>query len=238
LGYRKPKSYGKGFGGYPRSGYFRPSWDPMPPYRQPSAPETEYERKVKNRTFRSEVSGPSGNSLDAVHYKPNFIKSFAESKLSQKEVDELSEKILERAMDDFKKLTSATEIPQEKYEVMQDTANEIADRFVEVRNNPDDNTTVVDFTKEFLENRSMSNFEIREKAEEIRVQLEEMKSEALEIRDSLPEFERFAEDMKRTNKFLNAEAIPNETTLEPEANDVFSTRKRRNEIGYDSEIGY
>jgi hypothetical protein len=115
---------------------------------------------------------------------------------------------------------------------------------VEVQNNPDDNTTAVDFAKEFLEKRESSewNSDILERVDEIRKQMEQMRTEALEIRDSLPEMEKFADDVKRYNELYGNTGIPAEPEIEYEIPDLQydsnQGRKRKNDLGYESEIGY
>lgn len=236
---KKSKGFGKSYGGAGyRSGYLG-NKDPLAAYRQHSAPLDEYSRKLRNHLERPDVSGLSGNFSDTSNYKTNTGKTIIETKLSQKEVDELSEKFLDQAIEEFKKMTNTVEIPQEKYEVMHDTADEIAQRFADAKNNPEDNTTVLDFTKEILEKDSMSNSDILERVEEIREQFEQMRSEALEVRDSLPELEKFAEDMRKAQLFETS-GIADETRLEPGVLDIYEpldqTKRKRNDLGYESEF--
>lgn len=243
---KKPKGFGKGFGkglggsGY-RSGYLAAK-DPLAIYRQPSAPMDGYSRKLRHRLEKPEVNMSGNFSPDTSGYRPKTIIQ-TERNLSQKEVDELSDKFLERAIDEFKKITSGTEIPQEKYEIMHDTADEVAQRMVEVQSNPDDNPTAVDFAREFLEKKENSsnwNSDILERVDEIRNQMEQMKTEALEIRDSLPEMEKFVEDMKRYNDLYGNTGVPAEPKIEYEIpdlqHDFNQTRKRKSDLGYESEF--
>lgn len=242
---KKPSGFGKGFGkglggfGY-RSGYLAAK-DPLAAYRQQSAPVDDYTRKLRHRLEKPEVSMSGNFSPDTSSYRPKTITQ-TERSLSQKEVDELSDQFLERAINEFKKITDGTEIPQEKYEVMHGAADEVAQRMVEIQNSPDDNTTVVDFAKEFLEKRESQqwNSDILERVDEIRNQMDQMKKEALEIRDSLPEMEKFAEDMKRYNDLYGNIGVPAETKTEyeiPEPQyDFNQSRKRRNDLGYESEF--
>lgn len=238
---KKPSGFGKGFGGdgY-RSGYLSAK-DPLAIYRQPSAPMDEYSRKLRHRLEKPEVSMSGNFSPDTSGYRPRTITPM-ERTLTQKQVDELSEQFLERAMDEFKKITDGTEIPQEKYEVMHNTADKVAQRMAEIQNNPDDNTTAVDFAKEFLEKRESSewNSDILERVDEIRNQMKQMETEALEIRDSLPDMEKFADDMKRYDDLYGHTGIPAETKVEyeiPELQyDVNQGRKRKSDLGYESEF--
>ena len=238
---KKPKGFGKifGGGGY-RSGYLAAK-DPLAGYRQPSAPMDEYNRKLRHRLEKPEVNMSGNFSPDTSGYRPKTI-SQTERSLSQKEVDELSDQFLERAIDEFKKITDGTEIPQEKYEVMHDTADKVAQRMVEVQNNPDDNTTAIDFAKEFLEKRESSewNSDILKRVDEIRNQMEQMKTEALEIRDSLPEMEKFADDMKRYNDLYGNTGVPAEPKIEYEIPDLQydsnQGQKRKSDLGYESEF--
>lgn len=242
---KKPKGFGKGSGkglgggGY-RSGYLAAK-DPLAAYRQPSAPMDEYSRKLRHRLEKPEVSMSGNFSPDTSSYRPKTITQ-TERTLSQKQVDELSEQFLEKAIDEFKKITGETEISQEKYEVMHDTADKVTQRMEEIQNNPDDNTTVVDFAKEFLEKRESSEWDsdILERVDEIRNQPEQMKTDALEIRDSLPEMEKFADDMKRYNDLYGNVGVPAEPKIEYEIPDLQydfnQTRKRKSDLGYESEF--
>lgn len=149
--YRKKSGYGaRGFGGGRHSSGYLKRRDPMDAYRTFSRPPDEYERKLRARLERQDVSGMSGNfSADTSNYR-NITRQPVETKLSQREVDELSDKILGNAIEEFKRINAVDEVPQEKYEVMHDMSERMTDRMEETKNHPNDNTTVLDFVKEFL----------------------------------------------------------------------------------------
>lgn len=237
--YKAKKSYGGRSGGYgARSGYFRPSWDPMPAYRQPSAPESEYDRKVKSSVLRSELSGPS-NFNDSSNSSYRIKEKRSDPGISDKDARELIDASLKDAIREFKSRLGVSELPVENYETMRETADALEKRFREIQNDPNDDTTVMDITQEFLEDK-LSNSDIMERIEETRNQMDQVKKETLEIRDSLPEMEKFAENMKRYNDLYGNFGIPAETKTEyeiPEPQYDFNQgRKKRNELGYESEF--
>ena len=245
MSYRKKysKGFGGGYGGY-KSGYMGQK-DPLAAYRHTSPPMSEYDRKIRNRLEKPEVNMSGNFEVNANLYKQNFARP-QETGLSQKEVDELSDKILHSAIEEFKKINNATELPQEKYEVARDTADDIAQRMTEIRSDPDDKTTTVDFAREFLgEPETPWHSDILEEVDKIRNRMEELKAETLEVRDSLPEFEHLAEEMKKADELFSGSGTPSETIpadrimdhgLEPDFTDMTSMRKRREDLYGDSEI--
>lgn len=244
-GKKYSKGFGKGYGGFGhRSGYLAPR-DPLAVYRHHSPPMTEYDRKIRNRLEKPEVSMSGNFEVNTNSYRQNFARP-QETGLSQKEVDELSDKILHSAIEEFKKINSATELPQEKYEIARDTADEIAQRMIEIRSNPDDKTTAVDFVSEFLEApQTPWHSDILEEVDKIRNRTEELKSETLEVRDSLPEFEHLADEMKKADELFSGSGTPSETLatdrimdhgLDSDFTDMTGTRKRRDNLYGDSEI--
>lgn len=244
-GKKYSKGSGRGYGGFGhKSGYLAPR-DPLAAYRQHSPPMTEYDRKIRNRLEKPEVSMSGNFDANTNSYRQNFARP-QETGLSQKEVDELSDKILHDAIEEFKKINNITELPQEKYEIARDTADEIAQRTMEIRSNPDDKTTVVDFVREFLEAPETPwHSDILEEVDKIRNYTEELKSEALEVRDSLPEFEHLADEMKKADELFSGSGTPSETLeanrimdhgLDSDYTDTIGTRKRRENLYGDSEI--
>lgn len=152
---KQKKDYGIRFGQPAvRSGYIKPSWDPMPPYRLPSTPETEYSRKVKNAALRSEVTGPSPiSSSNYAAYRNNLRFQKYQGRLSQSEVEKIVRDSLADAIEEVKTKTGQAELPQQDYERMLETASKLGKRQSEIHANPDDKTTVVDFVNEFLQGK-------------------------------------------------------------------------------------
>lgn len=244
-GKKYSKGFGKSYGGFGhKSGYLAPR-DPLAAYRSHSPPMSEYDRKIRNRLEKPEVNMSGNFEVNANSYRQNFARP-QETGLSQKEVDEFSDKILHDAIEEFKKINNVTEIPQEKYEVARDTADDIAQRMTEIRSNPDDKTTAVDFAREFLgEPETPWHSDILEEVDKIRNRMEELKAETLEVRDSLPEFEHLADEMKKADELFSGSGTPSETlatdrimdhNLDSDFTDTIGTRKRREDLYGDSEI--
>ncbi|MDE1764934.1 MAG: hypothetical protein KGI27_01535 [Thaumarchaeota archaeon] len=129
----------KGFGGYGRggrSGYLQ-NRDPLAPYRQFSQPESEYDKKLKSSVLRSELSGPSKLSDSDPSYREFLARQYTEHKTDFKDFDDLTENILKKAIDEFRKETSLSEMPQEMYEVEKESAELKASRFEEMKDNPE-----------------------------------------------------------------------------------------------------
>lgn len=136
----KIKSYGKKFGGSGiRSGYIKPSWDPMPPYRQPSAPETEYSRKLRASLAGSEVKGPSTFSSDVPRYRTNQEIHNLETTLSRSEVSTLIQNSLRNALKNFVEVTGKKPVPDEVFHVAFETAQDVAKG---LQRNPEKTETV------------------------------------------------------------------------------------------------
>jgi len=130
LVYKAKKSYGGRSGSFgARSGYFKPSWDPMPAYRQPSAPESEYDRKLKNFISRTETRGPETFSPNYHKYHINQQFKNLETGLSKTEVNALIESSLKDAFKNFVEAKGKSQVPDEIFEVALDTAEQVARHF-------------------------------------------------------------------------------------------------------------
>ena len=248
MSYRKKysKGFGGGYGGY-KSGYIGQK-DPLAAYRHTSPPMSEYDRKIRNKLEKPEVNMSGNFGSDTNVYKVNSPKIKEETKFSQKEVDEFSDKILRDAMEKFKDLKNGEEIPAEKYEMVSELADHIAQRSFEITSNPEDKTTALEFTKEFLDEPIQPwHSDILEQVDKIRNQMNELKSETLELRESMPEFEHLADEMKKTDELFSGSGTPSETLaadrimdqyrLEPSFDDVVQ-RKRKDSLydGGDGEL--
>jgi DNA-binding ferritin-like protein len=247
LSYKKKysKGFGGGYGGY-KSGYMAQR-DPLAAYRHTSPPMSEYDRKIRNKLEKPELSGMSRSfESDSNTYKINAPRIQQEARFSQKEVDEFSDKILHDAMEKLRNIKNGEEIPAEKYEMAAELADRIAQRSFEIRSNPEDKTTVLEFTKEFLDEPIQPwHSDILEQVDKIRNQMNELKSETLEVRESMPEFEHIADEMKKADEIFSGSGTPSETlatdrivdqySLDP-AFDNMTQRKRRDSL-YDSGDG-
>ncbi|HJT10428.1 MAG TPA: hypothetical protein VJ771_06570 [Candidatus Nitrosotalea sp.] len=137
MGYKTKPS--KGFGGFGRSyrsGYLQ-NRDPLSHYRQFSQPESEYDRKLKSSVLRSEISGPSKLSDSDPSYREFLARQYVEHKTDVRDFDDLTENILKKAIDEFRKETSLSEMPQEMYEVEKESAELKASRFEEMKEHPE-----------------------------------------------------------------------------------------------------
>jgi len=247
LSYRKKnsKGFGGGGGGY-KSGYISQK-DPLAAYRHTSPPMSEYDRKIRNKLEKPEVNMSGNFGSDTNTYRVNSPKIQQETRFSQKDVDEFSDKILHDAMEKLKNLKNGEEIPAEKYEMASELADRISQRSFEVRSNPEDKTTALEFTKEFLDEPVQPwHSDILEQVDKIRNQMNDLKSETLELRESMPEFEHLADEMKKADELFSGSGTPSETLaadriidqyhLEPSFDEMAHTRKRKDSL-YDSGDG-
>lgn len=137
MGY-KSKSF-KGFGGQGgsyRSGFLKIP-DMMARYRQPSAPESEYDRRLKNSISRSETNGPSRFTDSDPNYREFLARRHEETKDIFKDFDQQVEDAVKKAVEDFRR-REGTEMPQEIYETERDRAIESAERFEMMKESPED----------------------------------------------------------------------------------------------------
>ncbi|TBR08518.1 MAG: hypothetical protein EPO62_06465 [Candidatus Nitrosotenuis sp.] len=246
MSYRKKnsKGFGGGYGGY-KSGHISQK-DPLAAYRHTSPPMSEYDRKIRNKLEKHEVSMSGNFGSDTNAYKVNVPKIQHETRFSQKEVDEFSDKILHDAMEKLKNLKNGEEIPAEKYEMASELADRVAQRSFEVTSNSEDKTTALEFTKEFLDEPAQPwHSDILEQVDKIRNRMNELKSEALEVRESMPEFEHLADEMKKADELFSGSGTPSETLaadrimdqyrLEPSFDDL--TQRKRKDSLYDGGDG-
>jgi len=245
----RPSGFG---GGNYRSGYLGKMRDYMAPYRAPSKPPDDYDRKLRRELEKIDTSGLSGRFDSENEY--NINRSQKVERFSKKEIDELTEKLLDRALDEFKKITGMSELSQENYEVAQDTAKEIAERFEKSKNDSGDSTTVIDFVQDMLSRKSDERLEspgAQDPIDGIRNQMESLKQETLDFRlDTMPEMERIAKEIRESYDMLNsgipAETTPRDVPLErdtmdyhtaslPSSYDALSNARKRTFPGYESD---
>ncbi|MGI0013451.1 MAG: hypothetical protein ACREBU_08445, partial [Nitrososphaera sp.] len=174
-----------GFGGYGRykSGYIGRGRDYMEPYRHPSKPPDDYDRRLRRELERIDTSGLSGR-FEPTSYR---IETQRNRELSNKEVDDLTQGILDRTIEEFKKNNQIESVPENVYEVIRDASREIGDRLWLVKNDPDDKTSVVEFVSEFL---PMKDETIQQK-------------EINQPQDATTEIENMAKNMDEGSKLAN-----------------------------------
>lgn len=209
---------------------------------------SDYDRKIRNKLERPDVNGMSGNfEANPDSYRQNMTRHQQEARFSQKEVDEMSEKLLEGAIEDFKKNMGVSEMSQETYEMAKDTVDEMSKRFVEAKYDPEKNIRVVDFVSEMLAKKEEpfeSTSDILEEVGRMRAEVEAMKTETIEIRDSLPEFENFAEEMKMADEMARQTGLDLQQmrdTVERREIDALEQDgmvQKKRPIESDSEVGW
>lgn len=247
-GKKYSKGSGGGYGGFNHKSGYLAQRDPLAAYRRQSPPMSDYDRKVRSKLERPDVSGMSGNfETNPDSYRQNMARHQQEARFSQKEVDEMSEKLLEGAIEDFKKTMGVSEMSQETYEMAKDTVDEMSRRFVEAKYDPEKNIRVVDFVSEMLAKKEEpfeSTSDILEQVDRVKTEMERMKNETLEIRDSLPEFENLAEEMKTADEMTRQmgldvqqmrDMVERHNMDDMEHGGV--TAQKRRPLGSDSEVG-
>lgn len=258
--YKAKKSYGGRSGGFgSRSGYFKPSWDPMPAYRQPSAPESEYDRKLKNFISRTETRGPEPISSDYRRYHINQHLKNIETGLSKTEVNALIESSLKDAFKNFIEAKGISQVPDEIFEVALDTADQVARRF---QNNVEQNEVVVhSFRLPDLNIGQLNEIRQQQVNEKIREMdnaktFEEVGTIASDVREING---KFFDQLDGLQNDVGVERAINETNLLLESSDVKPAKldetpdfvpaidllrddqlevQKRRRIDYDSEVGW
>lgn len=246
-----------GFGA--RSGYFRPSWDPMPPYRQPSAPESEYSRKLKNSISRAETKGPEPISSEYRRYHTNQQSKNLETGLSRTEVNALIESSLKDAFKKFVETNRVSQVPNEVFEVALDTADEVAHHFQnsakqneigeKSEQDTDQNVGQLNEVRQQQineKNHELYKAETLEDAERIMGEMREINGRFFDQLDSVKSDAGVESAISETNPLLESsgskppavdeapEFVP-ATDLIHDAN--FEVQRRRR-LDYDSEVGW
>lgn len=144
-GYSKKGYKGSGSYGNYRSGYIRPR-DFMEPYRHPSKGPDEYDRRIRRELERVDASRPSGG-LEPHSYR---IERARVDEMSRKEIEKLTQDLLDKTIEEFKKDQNVEVLPERAYEVMQNAARAVGERFWLVQNDPNDSPTVVELVEELL----------------------------------------------------------------------------------------
>lgn len=131
---------------FERSGYF-PTKDMMEHYRVPIEKESEYHRKLRQSIERDELSGPDAFRESNPNYRIQEIK---EDRESPRDWEKFRESILHDAIEQFKKQNNVDKVSEDKYEIAQDTAQEITEKLTEIQSNDHYNPNVVEVTEQFL----------------------------------------------------------------------------------------
>lgn len=137
MAYKIKKPYGRRMGGFGSSGYFRPTRDPMVAYRQHAAPESEYDRKIRNSLLKSETTGPSHVSLDYKKFQAVNQPREVEIGISKNEVQELINSSLKDAFKRFVEEKHVETVPDEAVLVAHDAVDAAVKRMMK----PQEETT-------------------------------------------------------------------------------------------------
>lgn len=255
----KTKGY-KGSGGYkPKSGYLRPS-DPMERYKRQSAPETEYDRKVRNFVSKTEMSGPSPVSLNYHRYHTNRPQVEHVPEISKKEVQDLINDSLKDAFKKFVEEKNIEKVPDEAVLVAYDAVDAAVKRMTEPRQEEATEQLVdVGSLNEMRQERvnekwkEANHAETLIDAEKAMSEIREMNSEFFGNLDNM-EKDRYDEptqrrevesDLRDVNPLLEGAGLKKPPVeahdFAPTADFIPDERletKKRNRLDYDSELGW
>lgn len=165
--YGKKKSFGGMGGGYRGSSYI-PIKDPLNAYRQVPQGEDEYHRKLRHSIEKDELRGPEHFFSKEPHYKTNFPTEVFDSKFSEANMKEFRDSVLKQVLEEINQ--ERTEVTPELYNEIKENTNDVTEALGEILNNPSDETSVLDFTKEMI-NRD-SDFD--NKVNELNSQLDDL----------------------------------------------------------------
>lgn len=158
MAYGKKKSFG--IGGIYRGPHYSPGKNPMDAYRQPSQSEDEYHRKLKNVIEKNELRGPEHFFSKEPHYKTHFPTEVSNSRFSEPNMKEFADSVLKQVLEEINQ--EKTEITKELYKEIKENTTEVTEAFEKILNDTDDETTILDFTKEMLNPDSEFDNKIKE----------------------------------------------------------------------------
>ena len=87
--------------------------------------------------LQSEISGPSRFVSREPTYKEKLPVHYEETKSELGEVDNFVEDLIKKQIDAFTEVTENKEVPQERYEEFVENAIDSGQKFLEMKNHPD-----------------------------------------------------------------------------------------------------
>ena len=138
----------------------------MDAYRQPSHGEDQYHRKLKNAIEKSELRGQEHFFSKEPHYKTNFPTEISNSRFSEPNMKEFADSVLKQVLEEINQ--EKNEITPELYKEIKENTIEVTGAFEKILNDTDDETTLLDFTKEML------NSEFDNKVNELNSKLDDV----------------------------------------------------------------
>lgn len=260
MAYKIKKSYGGKMGGFGSSGYFKPTRDPMAAYKQHSAPESEYDRKVRNSILKSEMAGPSHGSFDYKKFQAVNQPRDVETGVSKNEIQELINSSLKDAFKRFVEQKNVEKVPDEAVLVAYDAVDAAVKQMIKPQEE-----TIEQSPVDISELNETRQERVNEKWKEVdhAQTLDEAEKSMSEIRDINSEFfgnlDRMERDLfdESTQKGEIESALDTNPLLESAGlkkapvNDVQDfvpytdfiqderiEPKKRNSLDYDSELGW
>jgi len=248
-------------GGYGSSGYFKPTRDPMAAYRQHTAPESEYDRKVRNALLKSETTGPSHISFDYKKFQAVNQPRDVETGISKNEVQELISSSLKDAFKRFVEEKNVETVPDEAVLVAHDAVDAAVKRMMKPQEETIElqpvNISELNETRQEHVNekwKEVDQAETLEDAEKAMAEIRDMNSEFFGKLDNM-EKDLFDDSAQKgeigsaltdTNPLLESSGLKRSPVDEvqnfaPTVDFIQDERietKKRNSLDYDSELGW
>lgn len=246
-------------GGYGSSGYFKPTRDPMAAYRQHIAPESEYDRKVRNALLKSETTGPSHVSFDYKKFQTVNQPRELETRISKNEVQDLINSSLKDAFKRFVEEKNVETVPDEAVLVAHDAVDAAVKRMMkpqeEATEQPIDINALNETRQEIVNEKwkEANQAETLEEVEKAMSEIREVNSDFFGKLDSM-EKNLFDDSVQSgeiesaldVNPLLESSGLKRSPVDEiqsftPTVDFIQDERietKKRNSLDYDSELGW
>lgn len=260
MAYKIKKSYGGKMGGFGSSGYFKPTRDPMAAYKQHSAPESEYDRKVRSALLKSETTGPSHVSFDYKKFQAVNQPKDVEVGVSKNEVQELINSSLKDAFKRFVEEKHVEVVPDEAVLVAHDAVDAAVKRMMKpqeetVEQQPVDISELNETRQEHVNEKwkEVDQAQTLDDAEKAMSEIRDINSEFFGNLDKM-EQDLFDESTQKgeiesaldTNPLLESAGMKKSPVSEvqdftPYTDFIQDERietKKRNNLDYDSELGW
>ena len=191
----------------------------MEHYRVPPQKESEYHRKLRQSIERDELSGPDVFRDSNPNYRIQEVKEDSDS-------GKFRESIIHDAIEQFKEQHNVDEIPEDKYEIAQDTAQELTEKLEDIHSDSNYNPTVVEFTENFLDK------EPREEQSDLSLMNE---ARQVIIDEKMKEVDNFETLEQVEDKMSEIRGI-NDTLFD--YMDSYDMQQKRGKFYSDSEVSY
>lgn len=258
--YKIKKPYGGKMVGFGSSGYFKPTRDPMAAYKQHTAPESEYDKKVRNALLKSETTGPSHVSFDYKRFHAVNQPKEVETGVSKNEVQDLINSSLKDAFKRFVEEKNVETVPDEAVLVAHDAVDAALKRMMKPQEKTMEqqpvNINELNETRQERVNekwKEVDQAETLEDAEKAMSEIRDMNSEFFGKLDKM-EKDLFDESDQKgeigsaldVNPLLESSGLKKSPVNEAQdftpytdfIQDERIETKKRNNLDYDSELGW